>query len=156
MMDLGAFLAAAGEDGGPPALQQPARACATQILAAWHARVLRRGRRLERRSSDELHRLRIAVKQLRYAVEFFSGLYAPRRMAALRNRLTLLQDILGRINDASGVAALVGSAAATGDRDVQTAADMVIDCCEARAATERALLKPAWRRFRAAPQPWRE
>ena len=156
MMDLGAFLAATGEDGGPPALQQPARACATQILAAWHARVLRRGRRLERRSSDELHRLRIAVKQLRYAVEFFSGLYAPRRMAALRNRLTLLQDILGRINDASGVAALVGSAAATGDRDVQTAADMVIDCCEARAATERALLKPAWRRFRAAPQPWRE
>src|SRR5690606_5862020 len=119
MMDLGAFLAAAGEDARLPALQQPARVCATQLLAAWHARVLRRGRRLERRSSDELHRLRIAVKQLRYAVEFFSGLYAPRRMAALRNRLMRLQDILGRINDAAGVAALVGSAAAGDGRDVQ-------------------------------------
>ena len=156
MMGLGAFLAAAGEDAGRPALQQPARDCATQILVAWHARVLRRGRRLERRSSEELHRLRIAVKQLRYAVEFFSGLYAPRRMAALRNRLMRLQDILGRINDAAAVASLVGSAAANGSREVQAAVDTVLDCCEARAAGERALLKPAWRRFRATPQPWRE
>jgi triphosphatase len=48
------------------------RACAAQILALRHARVLKRGRRLERRSAAELHRLRIAVKQLRYATEFFS------------------------------------------------------------------------------------
>lgn len=156
MMALGCLLATAGNDPDNRALQQPARACATQILAAWHARVLRRGRRLDRRSSAELHRLRIAVKQLRYAVEFFNGLYAPRRMATLRDRLMRLQDILGRINDAAGVASLVGSAAATGSRDVRAAADMLAGCCEARAATGRVLLKPAWRRFRAAPQPWRE
>lgn len=156
MVALGAWLATVGETGDNRALQQPARACATQILTTWHARVLRRGRRLDRRSSAELHRLRIAVKQLRYAVEFFNGFYAPRRMALLRDRLMRLQDILGRINDAASVASLLGGVAATGNRDVQAAADMVAGCCEARAAAERALLKPAWRRFRAAPQPWRE
>jgi triphosphatase len=156
MMALGAFLATVGEVPDNRALQQPSRACASRILAAWHARVLRRGRRLERRNSAELHRLRIAVKQLRYAVEFFNGLYAPRRMARLRDQLMRLQDILGRINDAAGAASLLGGVASTGSRDVRAAAGMLAGCCEARAAAERALLKPAWRRFRAAPQPWRE
>lgn len=156
MVALGRLLASPG--GGPDnkVLQQPVRTCAAQILAAWYARVLRRGRRLEQRSNDELHRLRIAVKQLRYAVEFFSALFPPRRMATLRDRLVRLQDILGHINDAANVEPLLGSAAVSGGRAAQASAGIVIGWCEARAAGGRSELKPAWRRFRAAPQPWRE
>ncbi len=157
LLALGAWLAALGNgdnsEDDSAAWRQPARACAVQILTARHARVLKRGRHLERRTSAELHRLRIAVKQLRYAVEFFSTLFPGRSMATLRDRLALLQDILGRINDAAAVQPLL-SAAAADDREVIAATGIVIGWCEARAAVEREILQIAWRRFRALRRPW--
>ncbi|MBX9903433.1 MAG: CHAD domain-containing protein [Burkholderiales bacterium] len=154
MIALSGWLAALGGDGNA-AWQQPVRDCAVQILAARHARVLKRGRRLEQRPAAELHRLRIAVKQLRYATEFFATLFAERGMATLRDRLVLLQDILGRINDAAAVQSLL-NAAATDDREFIAATGIVTGWCEARAAAERRALQNAWRRFRAAPRPWQK
>ncbi len=156
MMALGRLLAIPDDQPDSAAWRQPARECAAQILAHWHARVLKRGRRLDRRSSAELHRLRIAVKQLRYAVEFFNGLFAPRRMSALRQRLMRLQDILGNINDAASVVPMLESAAAAGGPDVQLAADKIVAWCADRTAGERTELRAAWRRFRAASLPWLE
>lgn len=153
MIALGGWLASLGSDGNSAAWRQPARACAVQILTARHARVLKRGRRLERRTAAELHRLRIAVKQLRYATEFFSSLFPGRGMAALRDRLAQLQDILGRINDAAAVQPLL-SAAAADDRELIAAAGIVTGWCEARGAAERRALQNAWRRFRAVRRPW--
>ena len=153
LLALGGWLAVLDSAGGSAAWRQPARACAVQILMARHARVLKRGRHLERRTSAELHRLRIAVKQLRYAVEFFSTLFPGRSMATLRDRLAQLQDILGRINDAAVVQPLLSAAA--DDREVIAATGIVIGWCEARAAVERETLQMAWRRFRAVRRPWR-
>jgi triphosphatase len=153
MIALGGWLATLGSDGGNAAWQQPAVDCAAQILAARHARVLKRGRHLERRTAAELHRLRIAVKQLRYATEFFSSLFPGRSMTTLRDRLALLQDILGRINDSAVVRPLL-SAAAGDDREFIAAAGIVTGWCEARGAAERSALQNAWRRFRTARRPW--
>lgn len=153
MLALGGWLA--GEMNTHAAWLQPARACAAQILALRHARVLKRGRHLERRSAAELHRLRIAVKQLRYATEFFSALFSVRSMSTLRDRLAQLQDILGRINDAAAVKPLF-SAAVADDREMTAAVGIVIGWCEARAAAERSALQVAWRRFRAARRPWQK
>lgn len=155
MIVLGGWLAALGSDTGDAALQRPARDCAVQILAARHARVLKRGRHLERRTAAELHRLRIAVKQLRYAAEFFSSLFPARSMAALRDRLVSLQDILGRINDAAAVQPLLGTAVAD-DREFIAAAGIVTGWCAARGAAERTALRDAWRRFRTVRRPWQE
>ena len=154
-IELGGWLETLGRDDGAPVWRQPGRTCATQILAACHARVLKRGRRLDRCTAADLHRLRIAVKQLRYATEFFSSLYSVPSMATLRDRLALLQDILGRINDAASVQPLLGAATAD-NREVIAATGIVIGWCEAHAVAERAALQPAWRRFRAARQPWQE
>lgn len=157
MLMLGAWLAERGSDSSSAAWRQPARVCAMQILKTRYARVLKRGRGLEHHAAAELHRLRIAIKQLRYAVEFFSALFPGRSMTTLRDRLAKLQDILGRINDAAVVGPLVGAAAATtDDREVIVAAGMVIGWCEARAAAERAELRSAWRRIRVARLPWRK
>jgi CHAD domain-containing protein len=49
---------------------------------------------------DELHSLRIAVKKLRYAAEFFRSLYGRSRPAKFIAALENLQDCLGDINDA--------------------------------------------------------
>lgn len=155
MIALGRWQAARESAHVAAPWDQPARVCAAQILALRCASVLKRGRHLERLTTAELHRLRIAVKQFRYAVEFFSALFSARRMATLRDRLARLQDILGRINDASAVDPLLRSATANGS-ETAAAAGIVIGWCEAQAALKRKALQPAWRRFRAAPRPWQE
>ncbi len=51
------------------------------------------------RTDEDLHMLRIALKRLRYGVEFLRGL-APKRMGRLAEMAAVYQDILGRHNDA--------------------------------------------------------
>lgn len=134
--------------------REPVRAAAARMLAERHARVLKRGRRLAQQSPAQLHRLRIAVKKLRYAVEFFTDLFQVKEMAVQRARLVKLQDILGLINDGAAVASLFASQANTSGWPIE-AADAVLAWHEARAARQRGRLARAWRRFRAAPEPWR-
>ena len=155
MIALGGWLATIDRNRDSAVWRQPAQVCAVQILTARHARVLKRGRHLERLTAAELHRLRIAVKQLRYATEFFSSLFSARSMATLRDRLALLQDILGRLNDAATVQPLLGAAEAD-DREFIVAAGIVTGWCEARGAAERMALQNAWRRFRTARRPWQK
>jgi triphosphatase len=75
---------------------------AAELERRWK-RILKRGREL--RSLDPLrrHKLRIAVKKLRYATEFFVGAFpghkANRRREVFLNRLKPLQDSLGELND---------------------------------------------------------
>lgn len=154
LLALGSWLAALPATG---AWREPARTHAARMLAERHARVLKRGRHIAHCPVADLHRLRIAVKKLRYATEFFAGLFQIKDMAVQRARLERLQDILGRINDAATVEPLVAAAvAAAPGRDVAAAADSLRDWHQSRAAGERAKLQSAWRRFRAAQQPWRE
>lgn len=156
MLRLGGWLATLPPIGGS-AWREPARTYAARVLATRHARVLKRGRHLEHCTDDELHQLRIAVKKLRYAVEFFAGLFQIKAMTVQRARLVRLQDILGSINDAAAVEPLLAAAiAAAPDQTVGTAVRSVRDWHQARATTQRAKLQLAWRRFRAARRPWRK
>jgi adenylate cyclase len=54
-----------------------------------------------------LHALRISVKRLRYALEFFSPLAPERAQRHLLQRLVALQDTLGQLNDLSCAGALL-------------------------------------------------
>jgi triphosphatase len=45
------------------------------------------------------HKLRIRLKRLRYACEFFAPCYSPRRAEPYVRRLARLQDLLGELND---------------------------------------------------------
>ena len=54
-----------------------------------------------------LHRLRIAVKRLRYALEFFSTLCAAKAVARLLRRLGALQEELGQLNDLANAGPLL-------------------------------------------------
>jgi CHAD domain-containing protein len=77
----------------------PARALATELLARRYRKARRLGRGLAQRTRAEKHALRIQLKKLRYAAEFFRGLYPGGRAAKTIRRLTGLQDILGHLND---------------------------------------------------------
>jgi len=59
----------------------------------------RRCKDFARQSPSERHRLRIALKKLRYTAELFAGLYPASAIAEFTQRLKHLQDGLGRAND---------------------------------------------------------
>ena len=76
----------------------------------------KRGKQLAQLDANKRHKLRIQVKKLRYAAEFFSGLFqnkkAVRRQKKFMPALERLQDGLGDLNDIAVDERLIASAAA--------------------------------------------
>jgi inorganic triphosphatase YgiF len=58
-----------------------------------------------------LHALRIGIKRLRYALEFFAPLASPKAMRRMLTQLVSLQDSLGQINDLANAGELLMSCA---------------------------------------------
>lgn len=81
------------------ALDQPLAKFARRAVKRGHARIEKRGRGLAHHDAAALHRLRIACKRNRYAVEFFRDLERARPAARYIKALSSLQDTLGRRND---------------------------------------------------------
>jgi triphosphatase len=108
ILALGRFLVsparntAAAQESGLPAF-------AARMLQERHRRVRKLGERLSlgaqspasraRLPHEELHRLRILAKKLRYAAEFFESLFHGGRARAYIRSLARLQDALGGLND---------------------------------------------------------
>ena len=90
-----------------PSSDDDLRKFATATLQRRYAKACKRAHGLHTQSVIELHELRIAVKKLRYPVEFFSALFDAPGVRVLRGRLTELQDVLGAMNDASAAQQLV-------------------------------------------------
>ena len=134
---------------------EPARVAAARILKQRHAQVLKRGRRLTEHPPEKLHQLRIAIKKLRYAAEFFNDLFQVKMMAVQRARLEKLQDILGFINDAEALVPLLESARVRSSQWPAATADAVVKWHSRRALQQRKRLLTAWRHFCDAPRPWR-
>ena len=121
------------------------------------AGVLRRRRRkihhalatLATLAPDERHRLRIAVKKLRYAAEFFATMFATsgeamRAQKSFATALATLQDRLGELNDiASGRDAARTEFPEHGDADRTRLAEALDHMLEAQEGTEQALLDGA-------------
>jgi CHAD domain-containing protein len=83
-----------------------ARRFAREQLARRHARVLKFGKRIGEMDSAARHRLRIKLKKLRYAAEFFGSMLPRRKTARFLARLSELQDVLGGLNDSTVARAL--------------------------------------------------
>ena len=67
-----------------------------------YRRILRDGRQAQTLADEQdLHRLRIECKKLRYLIEFFSSLFPPEKIADLLKQMRKLQDNLGDFNDLS-------------------------------------------------------
>lgn len=78
----------------------PVRPYARAYLKRRRAKIIRKLGRIGRLSAKEQHQLRVAIKKLRYATEFFFGLLShPRRARRALKLMKQLQDALGRLND---------------------------------------------------------
>jgi CHAD domain-containing protein len=89
-------------------VRNPADLTAARFASASLARLRRKlgkkGRHLRALDDSELHEVRIAAKKLRYAAEFFSGLFpgdkSRRREERFAKAIRALQDELGELQDA--------------------------------------------------------
>jgi CHAD domain-containing protein len=126
---------------------------AANVLSRQHARVRKRGRGLAHLDFDALHRLRIAVKRLRYAADFFQPL-VPRKARDYVRALAQLQEHLGRINDDATAWRLLDALAAENTSiDYQQAVGFVRGWSARDAQQVRDQLAGAWARF-AQAKPW--
>jgi triphosphatase len=87
---------------------RPIVAFADQLLAKRHRKARKLGRHFGKLSAGERHRVRIALKKLRYACEFFEGLYRKKDTKRYLSSLKQMQDSLGHLNDVAVADKLVG------------------------------------------------
>ena len=106
MFDVTAWVATAdwlATEGGEGEGHRPARDFAAKALDRYRRKVKRKGRDLAALDDDARHEVRKSAKKLRYAAEFFAGLFErkgeKRRQKRFVKALEALQDQLGALND---------------------------------------------------------
>jgi inorganic triphosphatase YgiF len=145
----------AGDDA-LAAFDEPAHAFAARSLEALDHKVRRRGRRLRSLTPEARHALRIAMKHMRYATEFFGALFPPKSAAerAIR-KAAALQDLLGELNDAAIAERLVKTLGLATNPRAAFAAGLVTGWCARESVGDAEALKRAWRGFVKADPFWR-
>jgi inorganic triphosphatase YgiF len=137
-------------------LAAPAGPFAARLLARRHGKLIKRGRNFKQLSTEQRHELRLGLKKLRYAADFFLPLFgshaASKRYA---RRLSQLQERLGRYNDAATTRGLLARLPVA---DIPAGAREAIGAVAGWQACRLACTEPdlqsAWRDFRRAAHPW--
>ncbi len=89
-----------GQEAELPHAGRPAKAVASERIWKAFTKVRKRGKKIGRFAPPEdLHRLRLDCKKLRYLLTFFESLYPPKAIEPLIQELKRLQDHLGDFND---------------------------------------------------------
>ncbi len=92
-LDAGDYLPGKNHDGA-------VKDFAVAILEKRHKKVRKWGRDHDKLTEAQYHKLRIQVKKLRYAADFFGSLFPEKRLRPYLKRLSAMQDRLGSLNDA--------------------------------------------------------
>jgi len=138
-------------------------------LKPWSAKVINRqfrtirklGHKLETGTDEERHELRIAIKKLRYTLEFVPAGFSEKKIRAFRHDLTLLQDGLGHMNDVALTEArldrlMADARSGVSLADLNKACGQVLGWCERSALQSQGEILEIWERLRHRRPFWRE
>lgn len=106
------------------ALRAPVKSVAGRRLDEFLLKARKRGRRVKGLEQRDCHRLRIALKKLRYAAEFYGPLYKRKTVKRYLERVKELQDLLGAYNDAGQVRAMLSQLTADDATPPRVQADL--------------------------------
>jgi len=134
-------------------LARPALDFATPLLGRDHRRVEKQGAAFAELSTADRHRLRIRIKELRYALDFFSSLYPAAPVKAYLNALARLQDSLGIMNDIAVARRLLDEARL---RTVSAARQVIEGWYGCRLDVQERAFPALWRDFTACERPWKD
>jgi len=128
---------------------------AVAVIAAMYGEARKRGRKLKRLGSRDLHRLRKAVRRLRYALLFLAPLLPEARVRPLAGSVESLQETLGVMNDCAVGGELIEKARrrARGAR-LRKARKVLAKRIAAARVARREALRTQWEDFRAAERSW--
>jgi len=132
---------------------------ASHALDKAHNKLLKRGKKIDKMSKRARHDLRIDVKKVRYAAEFFAPLYGKKPVAAYLANLKQLQDALGVQNDLEVARHLVNSLGKGLDgeqaRQVRYAGGVVVGWHAHAAAEREGSLMTGWKAFSKSDPFWK-
>jgi triphosphatase len=141
------------------AFQQPAHDLAAEALDKRLKQACKRARHLASLSTHDRHRLRIALKKLRYSGEFFAPTFPAKAVAAFQGRLSKLQDLFGALNDAAAAEAILRRitehAGERGTPELMEAAAFVDGWHQSRVEPTWDKAKKRWKRFAKIDPFWR-
>jgi inorganic triphosphatase YgiF len=141
-------------------LLRPVTEMAGALLAQRYKQARKRGRGFANAAPAERHELRIALKKLRYATDFFRTLFEQRPVRRFLEDLSGLQDRLGHLQDVATVTKLMreleGNATSKADRGWQQGAGLVIGWYARGLHDMEAHVVEDWRRFSDTKPFWRE
>ena len=139
-----------GPDAAPSIADQSLAEHAAGVLQTRWKKLLNAGKAFEDLEGSGLHRLRLKVKRLRYAAEFFAPLFPGKHASRFIRRLAVLQERLGVFNDTAVAETLL--------RDLNStpgfAAGLVLGFTAGRGARSRPKIADAWVRLRRADPFW--
>lgn len=157
VLDLQSLIARRGwrnEAGEEVATSAPA--FAAQALSRLDKRALKRGKGLVKLAPEQRHDARIALKNLRYAADFFASLFSRGKGAKKFARaIGDLQEALGAYNDAIVARAIVADLEKAAGAASARAAGAVEGWTARGAVDADADLAAAWKKFRKAPRFWK-
>jgi CHAD domain-containing protein len=133
-----------------------------EVLERRHAKVEQRGRKLADLDGKRLHRLRIAIKKLRYAATFLQPAFPPpdfdsRSTSAYIQATVRLQGALGALNDREVADQMVAdiAAAARPNEKVGGKLRKLANKASGGGKRRRRKLAEAWKKFEKAGCFWR-
>jgi CHAD domain-containing protein len=128
------------------------------VLDARHHKVLRRGHGISKLDDERLHRLRIAIKKLRYAASFLQPAFASTRAKPYIEATVRLQGALGALNDRAMAAQMLVdlATAARPTEDVGRPLKALAQQAASGDKRRRRKLERAWKEFRKAGRFWRD
>jgi inorganic triphosphatase YgiF len=109
----------------PDVFADPASGFAAEVMRVCHDRVRKLGRKIRKLDAAELHRLRIRVKKLRYATEFFGNLWPDSRTKRYLSALKGMQQVLGELHDATVAEGLIARLSMDKGADAKFASEPV-------------------------------
>ena len=152
LIDLQLAVAERGlvETGGADSLGPTAAA----LLDKRHRKALKTGRHFANLTYTQRHEVRIALKKLRYACDYFQSLFPGKATRVYLKSLARLQDDLGRLNDATVAEDLV-DLLAEGDTTAATGAALVKGWYRHRLKAVEPKMLADWNRFTEARPFWK-
>lgn len=108
----------------------------------------------EKLDEESRHRLRKALKEMRYATEFFASLYPAKKSRKFREAMKPLVKYLGRLNDMATSRSLLKAESKTADDDTAKAADKLRGKIKSRMRDKLDADKSLWKSFEKAKPFW--
>jgi len=143
------------EDAGAVERARPLIDFSSDVLTSRERKILKHNSKLGKLDDAQMHRLRIRIKKLRYAAEFFGSLYEKKAVRDYIATLTLLQELLGRLNDAATAEQIARALRDGGATEHLEGLGLLRGWCAARGQDSRRGVPKAWRKLQGCEQFWK-